>query len=385
MKKNNLSFTKLKWFGFLSVILIFTVLFQQSCKKADFNNAVIVQPVSKNLEKEFLQFPSNTSPTVQRIANLITEQNKQYHFVNDIATKEGLPVWNKAKIQLQHKPASLNGFGANTTTNNITGEDTLVLIPLVLQNTEFVNSFLACAVGDSVSIRLVSARDYAQFGFHNITDSISANKVALETMLLEQSVFGHSEYNLADQRLFKHTENGITMNPAFIKLKVLDSSIAPSIVMQVTNCVEVTTSGGFLTGCPPGEEHCIDAITYLECNTWTIWIGPTGGNGGDPCTSCVEWWIPPGGIVGGTGSIGWYHSTGLTEEQQADIAWVNNYVKDSTFNACISQALTTLKNINDKLPKLVRNFFNTTGTPDFQMNIKMENLEIYKCILLKFS
>jgi|GEM_PF-1846805 len=363
----------------LSILFLFIMGFQQSCKKADINGAAAMQQPSKNAEKVFFQIPSNTTTTVQRIANKITEQNSQYHFVNDFAAREGLPIWNKAMIQ-PHNRSSLQGYSKTTTQNNqLNEEDTTVLIPLVLENTQYVNAFLACSVGDSINIRLINAGDYEQFGFHNIQDSISADKIALQTMLLEQNVFGHKEYHLLDPRLFNHTENGVTIHPEFCTLGKTDTSIVtPSLMATITTCIQVTVNGGWLAGCPPGA-NCNNLQTFEICDSWSIWIEESsGGSSGNPCTSCIEWWVPAGGVIGGTGSIGWYHTPELTAEQQADSDWCNYSIKDSTINNCVSQALTGLKNINAKLPRLIRSFFDTAGTPAFKMHFKMENVTLWQ-------
>lgn len=239
-------------------ILIVSVFY--SCKKNDIDTYQAQQKAA-NLEKDFFNLPANTPQIVARIAETIKKQNDKFHFVNSLVYTEGLPVWDKAMIQLQKRNPGIS------VTNNITNatEDTVVIIPFVLENTEFVNSFIACAVADSISIRLFSARDYAQFGFHNVQDSISADKIALQTMLLEQNVFDHREYRLIDQRLFNHTENGVTIHPEFCTIGAIDSAngniIVPSLMISITTCVEVTVSGGWLTGCPPGE-NCNQLQTF---------------------------------------------------------------------------------------------------------------------------
>lgn len=291
----------------------------QSCKKTTFDNYE-VQKEPVNFEKVFFSLPANTSAITVRIAEIIKKQNAMFHFVNNLALKHGLPVWNKAKIQLPKTGAVASIVHGTTNTTNTTnntnntnnGEDTVVLIPLVLQNTEFVNGFLACAVGDSVNIRLIDAGEYAQFGFNNIPDSLNANKIALETMLLEKDVFGHDEYQLLDDRLFNHTVNGVTSHPGYFEINnnitTIDSNIAPSLMIGVTNCTEYTTYGGWLTGCPPGA-NCNNVFTFTVCETTYYWIDVTSGGGGGS-GSGTPWWNnggpigtpppnPPSGGVGG--------------------------------------------------------------------------------------
>jgi len=309
MKTNKLSAAITKRTGFLYALLVFLILFQQSCKKADLTNTAITLQPKINLEKGFFQIPANTSATVKRIAKLINDQNNQYHFVNDFAARNGLAVWNKALIQTPNRNSHQRHLNVTTQNNQLNEEDTTVIIPLVLQNTEFVNAFLACSVGDSISIRLINANDYEEFGFHNIPDSISADKVALQTMLLELNVFDHREFHLRDQRLFNHTENGVTIHPEFCTLNIIDTSIVtPALMATVTVCLQVTVNGGWLTGCPPGG-NCNNIYTFEICDNWNVWIDESsGGSSGSPCLSCIPWWGPSGGYGNSSSTIGWYYT-----------------------------------------------------------------------------
>ncbi len=305
---------KFRTYNFYICLLVTCLVYlNSSCKKNDlYNSSVKQQTVSKNLEKEFFKIPAKTSPTVQRIITRIAEQNNQYHFVNDVANREGLPVWNKARIQLPGKSTITSGFQHGNSANQANGgEDTLVFVPLVLQNTMFVNAFLACAVGDSVNIRLIHAGDYAQYGFNNIPDSINADRVALQTMLLEMDVFGHDEYELLDSRLFNHVQDGITYHPQFCKIGSSTTTVTPSLMVQVTSCTQMTISGGWLTGCPPGV-NCNNVVTYTVCDTYFFFIDENIGGGGGGYG--YPWWIPGGagsppngGGGGGSGTIAWVY------------------------------------------------------------------------------
>ena len=279
---------------FISLSIIIT-----ACKKADIALNEVSNTQTVDYEKKFFELPANTAASVVRIAESIKSQNEKFHFVNELAVKEGLPVWNKAIIQLQHKRNAGNTVNA--------GSDTVIIIPFVLENTEYVNSFIACVVGDSVGIKLFRARDYAQAGFHHIADSVSADKIALQTMALEKNVFNHADYRLLDNRLFNHTENGVTQRPEFCKIDSIFYSTTPSYMYNIQICYQITINGGDLTGCPP-TTNCNSLHTFEICDTYSFWM-ETGGGTTTTCFTCAPWWITnpgnSGNQSGGGLSIGW--------------------------------------------------------------------------------
>lgn len=221
-----------------------------------------------------------------------------------MAANVGLPVWNKAMIQLRTRRAA-SGFTSNTAS---AGEDTLLIIPFVLQNTEYVNAFITCLTNDSSSIKLFRAGEYAQAGFHHIADSVSADKIALQTMALEKNVFNHAEYRLLDDRLFNYTENGRTWHPEFCKVDSIFYNTTPSYVYNISVCYQITISGGWVEGgCPPGQ-NCNSLYTYEICDSYNIWVEGGGGGGtSSSCTTCVPWWVTNPGNGGNQGgiAIGW--------------------------------------------------------------------------------
>jgi hypothetical protein len=59
-------------------------------------------------------------------------------------------------------------------------------------------------------------------------------------------------------------------------------------------------------------------------------------------------------------------------QELIDQQWLDEKVKDSTNNPCVSDALSTLSSINEKLPKLIRSFFSSDA--NFSMTLTMEDL-----------
>ena len=132
MKSLNQRIPKFSNFYILLFTMSWGVLF--SCKKIDTNNATESNDISK-----FFLLPKNASHQTIQIAEELKRQNELTGFVSAIIKKEGYPFWNKVQVRISSQ------FPDKTkreySTSSIQG-DSLVFIPLVLDNTEYVNSSL---------------------------------------------------------------------------------------------------------------------------------------------------------------------------------------------------------------------------------------------------
>lgn len=127
-----------------------------------------------------------------------------------MAIKDGYPKWNKSIIENRK-----NAYGNAAVTNN-SNKDTLLYIPLVLENDNHFNAFLYVTLNGSTSISLYRANDFETYGFGDITDStINAEKLAVQFMLLDYNTFSHQDFNILDNRLLKNKdipEHALTRN-----------------------------------------------------------------------------------------------------------------------------------------------------------------------------
>lgn len=182
--------------NYLLPFLFFSILFY-SCRKTDY---IYTQNNSDDLAKQFLTLPPNTKPEVARIAALLKKKNEQTGFITQLAKQNGFALWDKA-ISIPQKQNPKNNL--SKASNAI---DTIVLIPVVLPNTNFVNAYIQAWLHDSITLRIYRANDYANYGFGSLQDStFNAEKLALQCMLLDFETFGHKNFSLLDDSLMRST------------------------------------------------------------------------------------------------------------------------------------------------------------------------------------
>ncbi len=311
------------------------------------------------------------------------------------------------------------GIQNNPTTGFDAGglSDTTVLIPLVWNTEKYVHGFISANVADSVTLKIFRQNDYVNFPFQTSqtpTSTTSAENFALRMMLMDKDVFGHTEFEVIDKRLFNYsTVYGDTANAK--KFVRFDSSATGNFqsngstvnnIMQIV-CVTITTQTTTVSGnhCPYPQNQCPNYYTGVpgpcdncaavcanvsttyntiyHCEIWNEEEGwpslpgggstggggnPTGGGGQPPCGSFganMAEGVVPINCEPGPGGNPW---PPVPTQEQLDLQWMQNNVKDSTIDPCITNAITTLKNISPKFPALIRSFFN--AVPDFKMTLK---------------
>ncbi len=150
-----------------------------------------------NPTAQFFSLPTGSPAEVIRIAENLKRQNARTGFINTLIVKEGYAVWDNVEVKM---PTQNN---ARITTNN---NDTIIYIPLVLENTNYVNSFIYATLNGSINLRLYRGREYANYGFGDInSDTDNAERLALQIMMLDNRVFGYTDFLLKDSRLFNRT------------------------------------------------------------------------------------------------------------------------------------------------------------------------------------
>lgn len=223
---------------------------------------------------------SNTVPAiVRKLAQRIEKQNNKFHFIERFIKQEGYAVWDKVNIYSTR--AGTSNFRTTTTTSS----DTILFVPLVLPNTAYVNSFLACRVnGDTVAIKLHRGRAYKSYGNNPNPDSMSAKKLALEIMFLNKDVFGVDEFRIVDSTLFEQTFSKTT-NRVRIKEQA-PSTLGRWVVVYAIRCHETGNDGdqGQVVGTAPGQNNNYGSSGYT-CRDQAVLIflpgsgGPDGGGG----------------------------------------------------------------------------------------------------------
>jgi hypothetical protein len=344
----------------LFVILLFT-----TCRKKEIFHDDLMADYTEN----FFTVPANASPIIKRVAAAISLQNDRYHFVNDLAKNEGMAFWGNAFIlqgnRFLHRDA-----------NTATGGDTTVLIPLVLNNTQFVSGYLECKVTDSVSIALVKGREYSNYGYSNGDTTLNAQTIAKVCMAFEYEIWGHNQFVVTNATLARSLF-GLTATPRYQVIKVAN---APSPNSQAIGIGGYTyTMGDFL------QDH--------QINYWTWWFAQgynnvNGGNSGNI--------YPPSGVggtpSGTTGTGGWYsypysgftHWSAGWQVTTEDAQKINNFTANNIdmtgLDSCRQLILKKLLNTNGInmlgriLTKVDRGVNEPQNVEKFKVTYKLGNI-----------
>ena len=125
-------------------------------------------------------------------------KNDKTGFLNEMASRDGFALWNKA-LTTTSKASAVVSFARDAN-----GSDTIIYIPLIQENANNVNAFILARLNDSIVLSLHRANDYASYGFGTLQDATSnAEKLAVQFMILDLETFGHKEFKLLDDRLLK--------------------------------------------------------------------------------------------------------------------------------------------------------------------------------------
>jgi hypothetical protein len=275
---------KTKWCHYLLSTFLATILVV-SCRKIDSLHSTNVDKANK-----FFSIPSNTNQTILRVATELKKQNALTGFIGDFASKEGYAIWDKAIMQTQS--GNIAKSQISTSSN-----DTVVVVPLVLDNTNYVNSYIMAKLGDSITLRLFRGSDYDLYTFRQTSgDTMNASKYVSKMMLLDNLVFGHKNFKIKDNRLF-----GDSFPPNITdtsrKIKIWDNS-------NIGNSASRSTIGVcYLVKKPIRDCTCPDKT---NCD-WDNFNGIPN----NPCPSCseIKCFTYDLGDGGGTGNEGGYDNS----------------------------------------------------------------------------
>lgn len=281
-----------------AALLLFSIVLFSSCRKEDRlrtaeRNAIITE--------RFFSLPPATKPEVQRVATAMKNINAKTGFIAEMATKHGYALWDKALVGKQSKKPTK----AFARTNG--SADTIIYIPLVLENANHVNAFIYAILNDSISLRFYRETDYASFNFGSLLDSLqNAEKLALQFMLLDYKTFGHKDFKILNDSLFKNSSiaAGTPTKAKTLHISPLHNQANSRFeIWQFTSCARTTVlrcntpgqccSDGSCSGC---QENCWRVEEDCKVTSFMVHIdeGDRGGGGGstDP------------GETGGGGSTG---------------------------------------------------------------------------------
>ncbi len=403
----------LKTYLYVTTLIATGIIFY-NCRKINADRSVAY--LNQSPSEAFLNVPANSNPIFKRIAATIKVQDDRLHFLKNIAVKEGIPHWEGSTI-LAGGNMPLSGSSGTNQSQNSAG-DTIVLIPLVLKNTEYVNSFLACKVKDTVAVSLFSGRNYKKYGFQATANKLSAENMAMQMMKLEYQTFRHDKFLIRDRHLFNRLPGNQVPNKTMVQLGAnknnglppggqnTNSPLSLMVPVTTTSCQDVWISNdnGQLVGCPPGDPNCNGGHFETQCQTNIFWIEimDDAGGGGLPIS---DWPTSPtsGGNGSGTGTGGWlsYSFTGVdhlstwqttTADAQKINYWATNNIDTTKLDSCRKLILRKLLNSNGiniigrLLTKLDRAIGDSSYLDNFRIRfVTVDSLRKYPTLGGRFS
>ena len=125
---------------FKTLIVVITGFLLFACKKSDFQ--YVSKAENKEITNRFFLYKENINPTVVTIINELKFQNTKTDFIRNFALKEGFAIWDKATVS-----TTLKRMNKNDSTESFDNpEDTVVFIPLVLENDNKVHSYFVIII-----------------------------------------------------------------------------------------------------------------------------------------------------------------------------------------------------------------------------------------------
>ncbi len=274
------------------IVAFFFVCIVTGCRKLD---APATGTPTSALTERFLSLPAGAAAEAHRIADRIRAIDRQVPgFVPAIAANNGFAVWDKIMIRPGTSAAGRLGEAG-------TAADTVVYIPLVAAKGNHVNAFIYARLNGSISLQLYRAGDYARYGYGSISTSTgNAERLALQMMLLDNLVFGHTRFRLLDDSLFRsaapHHAN-ITRVGRILQIRQPDSTASRGTGHRSAGYWQA----GTVTHCTyTTAYHCTgDLVCQPNCDNCELCI-----TAGYNCETTVEYYFVPGDDDWGTGNGG---------------------------------------------------------------------------------
>jgi hypothetical protein len=311
MKQTILSLPKTRLF--MACLLLFSLFFvQQSCTKINTDAPAKLELTDVEVTQKFFKLPANAPAAVRRAADEMKRRNSQSsEFVKNFVKNNGYPAWDKAIIQSRHRVATASFAGSAA---NAEGGDTIVIIPVVQVDIAFVDGFVTATLNGAVNLDLYRGGDYSAYSFNNVpTDSISADKAAMQVMYFNYRVFGYTRFEVSDNRLLSNDAVLDTSKPHRVfeissvqeppqTLTGNESNLLLAIavcvnIYQTVPCIGIFTD--LRTANAPESNIVPGCRVYIGSECYTIYVD-TGGGGSTSPTGGSD----PGGGTGGGGTGG---------------------------------------------------------------------------------
>jgi hypothetical protein len=294
--------------GFLALFVV-----QQSCTKINTDVPDKLAFTDAEVTQKFFALPANASVAVRRAADEMKRRNSQSsEFVKNFVKNNGYPAWDKAIIQSRRRTATASFAGSSASAES---GDTIVIIPVVQVDIAFVNGFVTATLNGAVNLDLYRGGDYSAYSFNNVaTDSISADKAAMQIMYFNYRVFGYTRFEVSDNRLLSNDAVPDTSKPHRV-FEISSVQEPPqsltgnesNLLLAVAICVDIYQTApciGIFTDLKTAN-YTENNIThgchiYVGSECYTIYVDTGGGGGSTGPTGGSD----PGGGTGGGGTGG---------------------------------------------------------------------------------
>jgi hypothetical protein len=286
----------------------------------------------RNIVTRFLSLPANSDESLIKISTDLRQKNLIKHFIPEIATKDGIPLWNHAIIEAK-EPYMRSADAVQT-----------VLLPLSLPNSNQISAILVCCISDSVTYNLFRKGSYQSYGLDKPVDSADAEKIIGLILLMENKIWGRELFYIMDGRLFMagHNEADL-LNKRIIRFSRIEQGINTGSRDAISNnqwCYSITGScSASRRIVPAGSGMCTN--NYCISITAPSWL-----------SSNAEW-IPA--VEGGGAQGGSNNYDGFSYPMA-----VTNSLTDSLSNPCLRAAKDKLP--NEKLIFFIAGLFNHSSS-----------------------
>ena len=260
------------------LFLAFAIFLFLACKKTD---DTVASPLP---EQRFFNLQASVPDVVKKIAKVIQKQNREHSFISTLVRNEGYVLWDKSEIYTDQ-----------------TSTDTIVLLPMVLENDRKVNSFLACRInGEKLTIFMHRGRRYSLYDFTDNNQSITAKSLALQFMYLNKKVFGDSVFVINDTKLFSNSGKKKVIKIFPEKVGAETNRTNTWIFFNVERCYYIGDDGdqGQVVSVEPGGSNNYSTSEWFCLTTVVQVFLPDYGGGGGYAT--VDPTSGGGGGGGGT-------------------------------------------------------------------------------------
>ncbi|HUC80607.1 MAG TPA: hypothetical protein VMR70_06800, partial [Flavisolibacter sp.] len=234
---------------FITVLMITGLLVYISCRKADTQSHEKVK--TETIEDKFFNSHRTTDPTEKALVDFLERQNNKLHFVEKTVKQIGYPRWDKA-LAVKNNSANKRGRSSNQDSVNI------FYIPFVRDSQNFVNASLIIKTqATDTSFTYLCDWQYQNKPHGSPAESGSAEKHALLFMVLDNRMFGYTEFNLTDTSLFPAA---VPRSGGGKKLGLLNVSNSLSAKMALAYheiCVDFYICGDLT--------YCANGCDYLNC------------------------------------------------------------------------------------------------------------------------